>query len=296
MMEQNKKPDFVCIGPEKTGTNWLFSALKNHPEIYLPPIQELRYLNEGGIIPAHSLKMVIYSKNWHYVQLRERLQRLVKQCFTRNIISSQWRREFLWNLYYILGKHSFGWYGNLFIGGRKRIAGDISPLYYHIAMKKIQELASHNPHCKIIVFVRDPVERSWSKAKMNLMKHKKKNYDEVSTEEFIEIFDHIKKGWIPYNKTIGMWQSNFENVHVGIFDALQKAPDKFYEAVCKFLRIDWAVPKNYLLDKIVNRGIDLEIPEKFKLYLVEQYKEEIKDWCSESNFGYKCRWDERYNL
>ena len=27
------KPDFICIGPEKTATTWLFHVLEHHPDV-----------------------------------------------------------------------------------------------------------------------------------------------------------------------------------------------------------------------------------------------------------------------
>jgi hypothetical protein len=38
-------PDFLVIAPPKTGTSWLFENLRRHPQIYMPPVKELRYFD-----------------------------------------------------------------------------------------------------------------------------------------------------------------------------------------------------------------------------------------------------------
>ena len=34
---------FVCIGAQRAGTSWLFSCLRRHPEIWIPPTKELHF-------------------------------------------------------------------------------------------------------------------------------------------------------------------------------------------------------------------------------------------------------------
>ena len=38
-------PDFLCIGAQKAGTSWLNSVLLEHPQIFMPPINELHYFD-----------------------------------------------------------------------------------------------------------------------------------------------------------------------------------------------------------------------------------------------------------
>ena len=40
-------PDFMVIGPPKTGTSWLFAQLSRHPGIFMPAGKELRYFDLG---------------------------------------------------------------------------------------------------------------------------------------------------------------------------------------------------------------------------------------------------------
>src|SRR5436305_694627 len=38
-------PDFLCVGMVKAATDWLFDQLSHHPDFWIPPVKELRYLN-----------------------------------------------------------------------------------------------------------------------------------------------------------------------------------------------------------------------------------------------------------
>jgi hypothetical protein len=39
------RPGFLCVGPGKTGTTWLWSQLAQHPDIFLPKKKEVNYFN-----------------------------------------------------------------------------------------------------------------------------------------------------------------------------------------------------------------------------------------------------------
>jgi len=38
-------PDWMVIGPPKTGTSWIYANLGAHPQAYVPPIKELKYFS-----------------------------------------------------------------------------------------------------------------------------------------------------------------------------------------------------------------------------------------------------------
>ena len=50
-------PGFVCVGPERTGTSWLYVALSGHPEIAMPPVKEIRYFYDCAAYPGETLEM-----------------------------------------------------------------------------------------------------------------------------------------------------------------------------------------------------------------------------------------------
>jgi hypothetical protein len=38
-------PNFLIVGPPRTGTTWLYHCLKTHPEVYLPDIKQLHFFD-----------------------------------------------------------------------------------------------------------------------------------------------------------------------------------------------------------------------------------------------------------
>lgn len=40
-----RKPNFLFIGPDKSGSTWIYEVLKRHPEVYMSPAKELFYFD-----------------------------------------------------------------------------------------------------------------------------------------------------------------------------------------------------------------------------------------------------------
>ena len=38
-------PNFLGIGAQKSGTTWLHANLSQHPQIWMPPVKEIHYLD-----------------------------------------------------------------------------------------------------------------------------------------------------------------------------------------------------------------------------------------------------------
>ena len=47
-------PNFLHIGAEKSGTTWLYSRLRRHPDIFMPDVKELHYFNSKNSNPKSS--------------------------------------------------------------------------------------------------------------------------------------------------------------------------------------------------------------------------------------------------
>jgi len=294
MISRAKQPDFVCIGPEKTGTGWLYKALSAHPGAWMPPIKELRFLNEGNHVPDHTLKNLILSSHWHYRALRRQLLFSIPRIVLPAKVTGNRRGigQFRWMLNYCLRSHSFDWYSDLFPRIPKVVCGDISPLYYGIPESRIAELSRYKDNLKIIVFVRNPIERVWSKARMNLCAHKGRKFDDVPASEVIAFVDAVYEGWRPYADTIESWKRYFAEVFVGFFDALDEDPARFFRDICSFLGLSIDVVFASVGER-VNVGVDDRLPARLRNYLRSQYHSEIKMLAESSNYGYPRLWLER---
>ena len=85
--------------------------------------------------------------------------------------------------------HGLKWYSQLFEEKGSRIAGDITPAYSTLDKNKIEILHRILPNAKIILILRNPIERAWSAAKMHLCTLKGKDYSNVNRDEFISHFN-----------------------------------------------------------------------------------------------------------
>ena len=71
---------------------------------------------------------------------------------------------------------SIKWYCKYFKSAKKtQITGEINPCYSVLSERKIKLIHKINPKLKIILLLRNPIERAWSQAVMNLVKTKKAN-------------------------------------------------------------------------------------------------------------------------
>ncbi|MFO7914680.1 MAG: sulfotransferase [Candidatus Krumholzibacteriales bacterium] len=290
-MTDLRKPDFICIGPERTATSSLYVTLKSHPEFHMTPQKEIRYWNEGNLLPAHSVSRALFSSHWHFRQIRKEL---VKH-FARVLLGRAPAPEIGWYLRYAFGRRSEQWYRSLFEKSGSLITGDISPLYYHLQEEDIGRIARYNPEIRIILLVRDPVARTWSKARMNLLRHRGREFREVPESEFRQAFLRIRREWISYPAAAGMWRKYFRNVHTGFFDDLKRSPERFFRDVLEFLGAE-RIEKLELPDKKTNEGLPIEIPDSFRSLLVEQYRDEIIDMRGSPLGKYAGEWIRKYNL
>jgi len=284
------KPDFICIGPTKTGTTWLYEMLHRHPQVWLPPLKELSFLSEGHGVPAHSLWNVLFSKHWFYARMRRRLLSHVRSMLGSGEIAYARYADPWWFYRYCFGRRSFEWYSELFLPDPSRLGGDISPLYADIPEHRIRDASAFNPTIKILAFIRNPIERVWSLALMALCRDRGRQPADVPRAEFTDFFDGVHESRRPYAESIELWRRYFPAVFVGYYDALKADPRGFFRDVCRFLDIDDAAVESSLLAQYVNRGLDEPLPRAFAEYLRAQYADEITALAGSDASGYPRGW------
>ena len=117
-------PDFFVVGAPKAGTTALFHWLNDHPDVFLPVVKEPAYFTYSGK-PATP-------KNGPY-----------DPDYVRQIAQDS------------------GAYAALYDAAGSRLTGDISPIYL-IDENAAERIAAVRPDARIIVLLRDPVDRAFS--------------------------------------------------------------------------------------------------------------------------------------
>jgi hypothetical protein len=287
-MYSSQGPDFVCIGAQKAGTTWLHYNLNDHPDVWLPPIKEFHYFNR---VRANEALL----GDWDIPHPGGFYKRYLTNKFPPNLNDLRWMRQYY--QYRISKKAYLGLFADSFTKGK--VCGDITPGYSTLDDSGVRYankvLGSDTP---IIFILRDPIDRSWSAAKM-MSRYYKKDYD---ANDYADILALLKKPHITlcgdYANIISRWRDYFENVHVMTYDKLCTSPAGFLEDVSKVLDIRnqwddekinqrvWSDKKNSPIPPIVHKLLK----EQYYSSMEELYELtgliEVKQWMSAADsFG-----------
>lgn len=300
-----KKPAFMCIGPEKTGTSWLYENLKSHPQVYLPPIKELRYFWENAFLPNQDITKRLTNPHWHNGLYRNHLKKRVDfyhECQTElSKENSELVNQLIWDFKYLLLPHNDDWYFSLFADSKEKISGDITPLYYQLPDQEIQHIRNILPDLKIIILLRNPIDRAWSKAKMNLCQHQGRKLKDVGKEEFYNNFSKEYEQLPSYVSLIKKWKKYFQdqNIYIGYYDKLVAQPSQLFDDICNFLALDpnlFPASKRNKLSAKVNIGVNISLPDEYLIRLSKMYSKCIKELAVEERHDpYPEKWLETIN-
>ena len=279
MKSTEEKTFFIAIGPEKTGTTWLYNNLKAHPEINLNRVKEIRYLWENQYLGnSINLYSKLFKKHWHLRSNRVKLKGGVNSFLYYLIKKRKLKLKSLqWELRFFFGIHNRKWYKSLF--NYNYVTGDITPKYAELNTNFIRELQLTVPDAKIIISLRDPVERHWSWLKMSLLQQRGlKKLNQVDKHKIKECINN--KVILKSNDYVSLykrWEEIYgeENILIIYFDELQNNPKSLLRKVESFLSISaYTYEAN---STPVNKGLTLGIPKEIKEELVKNNKPYLED-------------------
>lgn len=282
----NPKPDFLCIGFHKCGTNWLYKVLSEHPEYHMPPVKEIDYLLEGRIVPPFSIAEIFSKSDTVHRFKKSQLIRL----FTKRVPYNKTIQKYRFFLKLLAPRRDKRWYQSLFHS--QKLTGDISPTYCFLRDTHIKEIASNFPHLKIIICLRDPVDRTWSHIKMNALLRKKN----LTPELIHELKDELQKIYPSYTEVIDLWKSHFDKVHIIFQDDISIEPRKVLEEVHSFLGCN---EESYLSPSAELRmfeGSKRPIPDDLKSELIKDFQDEVTVLSQRIPNSWPTKWLVKYQL
>jgi hypothetical protein len=225
-------PDFVCIGAQKAGTTWLYQNLNTHPSLWLPKEKEIHYFDEKAeraerMGRRHPLNVVRVDRRW-LKQLRRQFGR--------------WRADpsladLRWYLRYFLAPPSDAWYVSLFEHGADCLTGEITPGYSILSPERVAHVRRLAPEVKIIFLMRNPIERSWSHAAMQISHQL--GADERTTQLRRHFRSQGSRVRTDYMRTLEVWQTFFpaEQIFAGFLEDVHFHPNELLSRVCSFLGV-----------------------------------------------------------
>ena len=269
-------PDFLCIGAQKAGTTWLHSILKLHPELWLPQRKEIHYF-DLRYPPYPSYPDQEYptdTKDNAVIPFREklkvRLTRLARYTPTR----------FLWEIRYRYFPRNDKWYERLFSPAQGRMTGDFTPGYLLLNNEAVAKVHGLLPSAKIIFIIREPIERSWSHAKMILGLHGYIPTADISHNKFIDFLKSepsLRRG--RYSEIIDRWRMFYpaDSFFLLYFDDLSENPERLVSDTLKFLGLGPMTEQmRNVLHVAVHKGQNMDIPDTLYLKLFELYEPELR--------------------
>jgi hypothetical protein len=159
-IDLSRFPDFLIVGPQRTGTTWLHAHLRFHPEIFLAEPKELFFFSR--LKTRDHPRFQSDDLSWYLRFFEDPTWRwLAKNAVTL------WRQRTTYH---------------------PRVRGEATASYAALDRDVIDEIAALNPEIKVIMMIRDPVDRAWSHAKKDLVRKTKRRVNEVPESEFRAFF------------------------------------------------------------------------------------------------------------
>jgi hypothetical protein len=268
-------PDFLGIGAQKAGTTWIANALGRHPAIWLPPVKELHFWNEREVgWHRRSLAARLVGREWHDARWR----RYARQAARRGFLSRQPGMLF-WHWRFLFAPRDLAWYRSLFVRAGRPVAGEITPAYQLLRDETLAELKAARPDVRLVLVVRDPVERAWSQARMVLARVRGRRMEEVPEREvrdFVSRPDALARG--RYAETIDRWLGRFDRsqLHVELFENLSRRPLEVLDEICSFLGVETFSRLGLAAPAATHVGRPARIPVAIRRLLADQFRSDTE--------------------
>jgi hypothetical protein len=236
----------------KAGTTWLHKTLVLHPDFKMPYQKELDYLcfNPDSRKKYSTRLASTLTTTW------------------RDPAAARWYAEFLadWELLR---------YPRLFDHVGESFSADISPSYGYAARDEVLKAATVIPEAKVVIILRDPVERAWSHARhtIGLLNIDNETQRLVAYERFVKR-NHKNRTLSQYPRIISDWQHGFgrRNVLVCFYDDLKHTPRVFIDDILSFAGASpFPEAPAKQLEARHNEGTEIPIPDELKRELRSRY-------------------------
>lgn len=282
-------PDFICIGMQKAGTGWLYDQLQYHADFWMPPVKEFHYLDRDVARMNNPRKLL------------ERAKKSSGKLANRRTLDER-DMQFLEDAVSFAGRpRNVAEYATLFRFKNGLLSGDVTPGYSRLDDNVVAEVAHGLPHVKIVLLVREPLDRAWSQI---CMAARNDNFDTDLLKEpaqfrgFIKTSEMVNSRSFP-TKIVARWHEHAPGLVLKSFllDDIIADPDGTRRSLLSFLGADPEKPSGELAAGHNRKSKDEKLPltDDIKAIMVEHFRDEILD-CVNVFGGSAARWPGRYGL
>jgi hypothetical protein len=226
-MAMVKLPNFFIVGAPKAGTTSLYTYLDQHPQVYMSPLKEPSYF-------AAELRAENFSE-----ELRPRVARELR-ALEQYLRGDMREKRFgglvsNWEDYLKLYRHV----------SDERAIGEATASYLW-SPTAARNIAARIPHARIIIILRNPVERAYSQYLQMLSVGVTLGSFRELIEASLECRDQrLGIAWPLleygcYSGQIERYYLQFERsqIHISYYEELQRSPQKLTADLFKFLGVD----------------------------------------------------------
>ncbi len=269
----NTHVDFICIGAQKAGTTWLFSRLNELSEFSLPYIKELHYFDRSPIYPSSSFlaekSPIKRFTNKEWLKLaKKRIPKRFKGL-----------KKVKWFSHYFFSRYDDAFYLSLF-KNLEGIKGEITPSYSILNDADVKKMHTLLPNTKIILLLRNPIDRAWSHFRFHLTKQGIQDYSTIDIKYILDFFekeDQVLRS--DYIKTINTYSKYYpkDQFMIGFYDAITENPKELLTDIVSFIGGDTTkIDAECDLQAKDNVSVKFEMPEEVKSYLKNKYTKDLK--------------------
>lgn len=261
----------------------------------MPPIKELHYFdsspryNSPSGLDASSPLLRLKSKDpFHRRQSAKVLCSLPSYIFTCNY------RMLKWSLRWLLGRCDDRWYQSLFDHGNQGlVSGEITPSYSILNTEDIERMKQLCPSAKIVLLVREPVERAWSA--MRFYKRIGRYRGELDSESDVLAVlsqeEHRRRG--DYASILEDFTRFFRpsQILICFYDCLKDNPEQLLADIYSFLGVPHISGDERQLFAKRNVSPTHNMPSEIRDWLVDTYEPSMEILATKYG-GYFTRWQE----
>lgn len=166
------------------------------------------------------------------------------------------------------------WYRFHFRGMTGKLRGEITPAYSILPVERIRAVHALNPGMRLVLILRNPVERAWSQSEMALARNRRRAVSDVPETEFLH---HLESEAVlsrsRFSVILRNWLEVFpaEQLLIEFFESLAREPKDLLTRILNHIGADpAAMPWNEMpLQQRLNANPGREIPEKYHARLRE---------------------------
>lgn len=279
---------------ERAGSSWIFYMLASHPDVWVPPIKELHYFD--SIDPRSRYKSWRYRQHLKIRAITKAAPFLKKPEDRPQFFKNSYLRYLHWDLKYFSGIYSHDWYRSMFADTftKGRVCGEVTAAYSTLSEPMIKDLCENFSETKLIMSVRDPIERTKSALFHHFRGIQSRNMADVGEEELLDWLDNpLVKARSDVLYMLKLWQ-NYAGTRLHLIDFARIAlePETLIEELYTLLNLNKAFspPQKLIGEKVFSfktgqDGLPQAVQNKlFNMHkkqrksIKEKYPSLVKNW------------------